>query len=272
MSDAADSLAPAVSLRLDGDALWATIDRPETRNAIDLGVLAGLEQMLATAEQAGVKVLVLRGAGGTFCSGANLSAIEGLIEDPAQMRDFVVRLGETLTRLERASCVSLAVIEGHAVAGGCELLLACDVVIAASDARIGDRHVEYGLVPGGGGSVRLPRAVNQLHARYLLLTGELISGTQAAEWGLATLAVPPERIDEEVERILARLRSRGRETLSTVKAMLAPERAADIEPALAQELHLFLKHLSGEDAKTGLEAFRQGVRPQFDQAHPTAMR
>lgn len=270
MSDPDMSSKPAVALEVDGDVLRASIDRPQTRNAIDLEVLAGLERMLDAAQQAGVKVLVLRGAGGTFCSGANLAALPGLIDDPSEMRAFVERLGRVLTRLERAPWVNLAVIEGYAVAGGCELLLACDIVLASTEARIGDRHVEYGLVPGGGSSVRLPRTVSPLLARYLLFTGELISGAQAAESGLATLAVAPASLEQELERILARLRSRGLETLRAVKAMLADERAAEMEPRLQRELDLFLEHLCGPDAQAGLAAFRARVTPRFESSQATS--
>ena len=252
----------AVRLRLDGDVLHATIDRPHARNAIDHDVVAGLEAAVATARQQDVKVVVLRGAGGSFCAGADLRTIEALLDDEAALRAFLERLGAVLTSLERAPWVTLAVVEGYAVAGGCELLLACDVVVAAADARIGDRHVEHGLVPGGGSSVRLPRAVGPQFARYLLLTGELISGSEAAERGLATLAVAPERLDEEAGRIVARLRSRGRGTLATVKAMLAEDRTADAAPRLRREIDLFLAHLaSAPDARVGIAAFRERVAP-----------
>jgi enoyl-CoA hydratase/carnithine racemase len=256
--------AGAVRLRLDGDVLHATIDRPHARNAIDDDVVAGLEAAIETARERDVKVVVLRGAGGSFCAGADLHAIEARLDDEAALRAFLERLGAVLTGFERAPWVTLAVVEGYAVAGGCELLLACDVVLAAADARIGDRHVEYGLVPGGGASVRLPRAVAPQFARYLLLTGELITGSEAAERGLATLAVAPERLDEEVERILARLRSRGRATLATVKAMLADDRTADAAPRLRREIDLFLAHLAdAPDARIGLAAFRDRVAPSF---------
>jgi enoyl-CoA hydratase len=256
--------AGAVRLRLDGDVLHATIDRPHARNAIDHDVVAGLEAMIETARDEGVKVVVLRGAGGSFCAGADLHAIQELLDDEAALRAFLERLGAVLEQLERAPWVALAVVEGYAVAGGCELLLACDVVVAAADARIGDRHVEYGLVPGGGSSVRLPRTVAPQLARYLLLTGELISGSAAAEQGLVTLAVAPSHLDEEVDRILARLRSRGRATLATVKAMLADARTADTAPRLRREIDLFLAHLAtAPDARIGLAAFRDRVAPAF---------
>lgn len=258
--------APAVRLDVDGEVLRATIDRPRTRNAISVEVIAGLEAMVEVAREEGVKVVVLRGADGTFCSGADLRELRALIHDPAGLRAFMTRLGTVLSQLERAPWVNVAVVEGHAVAGGCELLLACDVVVAAEDARIGDRHVEYGLVPAGGGSVRLPRAIPALHARYLLLTGETISGTEAAARGLATIAVAPAQLDAELERILARLRSRGRATLRTVKAMLDdPASAAGAGAALDREIDLFLAHVAtAPDVRIGLDAFHDRVAPAFD--------
>lgn len=256
---------PAVALRIEGEALWATINRPHARNAIDLQVIAGLEAALEAAAEAKAKVLVLRGSEGTFCAGADLGAIQALTDDPHGMRSFLERLGTALERLEDAPWVNLAVVEGYAVAGGCELLLACDIVLASADAKIGDRHVEYGLVPGGGSSVRLPRTIPASLARYLLLTGELISGTQAAEWGLATLAVPPEDLEQELRRVIDRLCSRGRATLRTVKAMLDEQHGTATTRALQRERDLFLEHLAAApDAHIGLQAFRERVTPSFD--------
>jgi enoyl-CoA hydratase/carnithine racemase len=254
----------SVRLRFDGDVLWALIDRPETRNAINRAVVTGLEQMVAAAHEQQVKVVVIRGAGGTFCSGADLHEVRLLADDPAGLESFMVRFGAVLEDLERAPWVTVAVIEGHAVAGGCELLLASDIAITATTARIGDRHVEYGLAPAAGASVRLPRAVAPAFARYLLLTGELLSGEDAAQKGLAAIAVEPDALDDEVGRIVARLRSRGRATLKTVKAMLDQAPRGEIQPLLRRELDLFLEHVAtASDARRGLTAFHLGEEASF---------
>jgi enoyl-CoA hydratase/carnithine racemase len=141
-----------VRLTLDGDVLWVLLDRPEARNAINTDVVDGLEQMLATARDHQVKAVVVRGAGGTFCSGADLHELRSLVDDPDALRSFLARLGDAFEELERAPWVTVAVVEGYAVAGGCELLLVCDIVLTSSVAEIGDRHVEYGLVPAAGSS------------------------------------------------------------------------------------------------------------------------
>jgi enoyl-CoA hydratase len=254
-----------VRLSIGDEVLWALIDRPDTRNAIDLGVLARLEEMIRVARDRHVKVLVLRGAAGTFCSGADLHELRRLANDPPALASFMARLGAVLDELERGAWVTLAVVEGHAVAGGCELLLASDIVVTASDARIGDGHVKYGLVPAAGASVRLPRAIAPAFARYLLLTGELLSGLDAARRGLATIAVDGAALDDEVNRIVTRLCSRGSATLTTVKAMLADGRQVEAKPLLRRELDLFLEHIaSSPDARLGLDAFQARETASFD--------
>lgn len=266
--NAAQAGASAVRLRLDRDVLWALIDRPATRNAISHAVITGLEEMLAIAREQRVKVVVIRGTGGSFCSGADLNELSRMIDDPPALASFMMRLGAVLEELERAPWVNVAVIEGHAVAGGCELLLASDIVIAAADARIGDGHVEYGLAPAGGASIRLPRAVTPAFARYLLLTGEMVSGEEAARKGLATIAIAPDALDDEVSRIVKRLSSRGSATLKTVKTMLASGGHEQIRPLLRRELDLFLDHIaSAPDPRRGLSAFHRGEEPSFDGTH-----
>lgn len=264
--------ASAVRVTIEDQVLRAVIDRPSTRNAINLAVIAGLESMIDTAQRTEAKVLVLRGAGRTFCSGADLHELRRLIDSPAALRSFMARFGAILQGLEQAPWITLAAVEGYAVAGGCELLLSCDIVVTAADSRIGDGHVEYGLVPAGGASVRMPQAMPGAFARYLLLTGEHISGAEAAQKGLAAIAVEPQALDAEIERIVARLRSRGRGTLHTIKAMLAAGRDEPNRPYLRRELDLFLEHVGqGPDARAGLDAFHNRIAASFEEtARPRA--
>ena len=257
--------AEAVETTVDGEVVHAVINRPQTRNAVSLAVISGLERVITTAQEHRAKVVVLRGANRTFCSGADLHELRQLIGDPSSLRAFMSRFGAVLTDLKRAPWVTLAAVEGYAVAGGCELLLSCDIVVAAANARIGDGHVEYGLVPAAGSSIRLPQTILPAFARYLLLTGESISGTEAAHKGLAAVAVEPEALDEEVDRIVARLCSRGRDTLRTIKAMLAAGHTDPDPPSLRHELDLFLDHVGQDtDAQVGLQAFHDGVPASFD--------
>lgn len=243
-----------VRIERDGKVLRVTLDRPEALNAIDHSVLEGLETMVESAARMDAQVVVLRGAGRSFCAGADLHEVRRMRAEPRELRDFMRRLGTVLTRLEQGPWVSVAGVHGHAVAGGLEIALACDIVVTASDAQIGDRHVEYGLVPAAGGSVRLPAAVPRAVARYLLLTGELLTGEAAAACGLVALSVAPEELDAAVDRVVERLRSRGHNTLRAARSMAADPASREI--AFDRELDLFMAHVTDSgDVADGLDAF-----------------
>ncbi len=248
----------------DGPVVWATIDRPAARNSLSLSVVEGLEAALANALDRQAKVVVLRGAGGNFCAGADLTVVRPIAGDPVALGRYVDRLVAITERLESGPFVSVAVVEGSALAGGCELLLACDLSLAAADARIGDRHLEYGLAPGAGGSVRLVRALTKARARYLLLTGEAITGTEAAEWGLVTRAVPPEAVEEAAQALVARLSCRSGDALRAVKQMAVQTAEGTLAEGLRAERRLFLAHMAAStDVKEGLAAFAERRPPEF---------
>ncbi len=255
-----------VTVVVDGPVVRATIDRPGARNAINEAVMDGLEAALDTAEATGAKVVVLRGAGGSFCAGADLKLVQTLVAGRELMAGYVTCLTNLTERLESGPFVSLAVVEGFALAGGCELLMACDLALASTEARIGDRHLEFGLAPGAGGSVRLVRALPKAQARYLLLTGEAITGAQAAEWGLVTMAVPPGELDAAVEAVVARLVRRSGDALRAVKRMAgAVGTERPVNEAMLAEREIFLDFMeTSPDVKEGLAAFAEGRTPRFE--------
>ena len=245
-----------------GVVLRATIDRPEARNAISPSVVDGLEAAVRRARDVDARVLVIRGAGGTFSAGADLAFVLSTIDQPGAIEDggafasVIRRLNDVLDEIEAAPFASVAVVDGFALAGGCEILLACDVVVADEAARIGDRHLELGLLPGGGGSVRLYRALSPARARWLLLSGEMISGREAAEWGLVTRAVPRGELDALSEAMIARLASRSGDALAGAKEMIAAVRDVPVADGLAAEQRIFLDHMAkSEDVRAALARF-----------------
>jgi len=226
-----------------GNVVHARLDRPDVRNCIDFGIIEGLERAVEMAH-ADASLLVVRGSGGHFCAGADLDLVRGLIGDRRGLEAYVTRLSEVLDAIEAGPFASLAAVEGYAVAGGCEMLLACDVVLASTEARIGDRHLEHALLPGAGGSVRLVRSLPRAYARWLLQSGEMISGAQAQAWGLATLVVAPDEFESELDRVVTRLASRDRVAMTAVREMA---RCAEDEPpaaAMQRERELFLDHIT----------------------------
>jgi enoyl-CoA hydratase len=250
----------------DGPVLRVTIDRPDQRNAINAAVIEGLDAAVRRAREGGVKVLVLRGAAGTFCAGADLAMVVSTIDQPGALEEggafaaIIRRLNDVLLAIEAAPFVSVAVVDGFALAGGCELLLACDVVVADEAARIGDRHLELALLPGGGGSVRLHKALTPARSRWLLLSGEIISGREAAEWGLVTRAVPAEQLDEVAEAMIARLASRSAAALAGMKEMIAAGRDVPVRDGIDAEQRVFLGHMAkSDDVRAALARF---LRPK----------
>ena len=253
-----------VVLVSDGPVLRATIDRPDTRNAISPSVVEGLEAAVRRARETDARVLVIRGAGGTFCAGADLAFVLSTIDQPGAMEadgaftSVIRRLADVLDEMEAAPFASVAVVDGFALAGGCELLLACDVVVADAAARLGDRHLELGLLPGAGGSVRLHKALTPARSHWLLLSGEMITGREAAEWGLVTRAVPPDRLDEVAEAMIARLASRSASALAGAKEMIAAVRDVPVTDGVSAERRIFVDHMTkSEDVRAALGRFLQ---------------
>lgn len=253
-----------VVLVSDGPVLRATIDRPESRNAISPSVVEGLEAAVRQARETDARVLVVRGAGGTFCAGADLAFVLSTIDQPGAMEadgafaSVIRRLALVLDEMEGAPFATVAVVEGFALAGGCELLLACDVVVADEAARIGDRHLELGLLPGAGGSVRLHKALTPARSRWLLLSGEMISGREAADWGLVTRAVPGDHLDEVAEAMIARLASRSADALAGAKEMIGAVRDVPVADGVEAERQIFIDHMAkSEDVRAALGRFLQ---------------
>lgn len=256
-----------VVTEIKGAVARVLIDRPAARNALSPAVIAGLRAAITAATEAGCPVLVLRGAGGTLSAGADLKHLEGIRHEPAALRAYITSIGEAVQLLADAPFISVCVVERYALAGGCEILLACDLAVVSEEARIGDRHLEYGLLPGAGGSVRLARAVPGAVARRLLFTGEMIDGAAAARAGLVSHAVPGERVDAEVDALVARLAGLSGSALREMKGLYRMAMTTDPAVAMAAERETLLRHL-GEDpgAAEGLAAFTERRPPDFSGA------
>lgn len=248
-----------------GGVVTATFDRPDARNAINEGLIEGMSAAVDIATRDEARVLVLRGSGGTFCAGADLQYVTSLLAaDDGGLEAYIARLAQVLARFEEAPFAVVAAIEGFALAGGCEILLACDMALATTDARIGDRHLEYGLLPGAGGSVRLPRTLPSARARYLLMTGEMIDGTTAADWGLVTRAVAPEDFEDALEQLVDRLATRSVDALASVKRMAIENAELDVPAGVESERRIFSAYFHDSvDGQEGLAAFREKRAPQF---------
>jgi enoyl-CoA hydratase len=253
-----------VRVEVDGVVARVLIDRPTAMNALSPAVLAGLRDAFEVADRKGCSVLVLRGAGGTLSAGADLKYLETILGDEAAVTGYLVEIGAMVDALEAGPFVSVAVVEGYALAGGCEILLGCDLALVSADARIGDRHLEYGLLPGAGGSVRLPRALPGALARRLLFTGEMIDGATAFDWGLVSHVAAPAELEQTLEQLLARLSRHSGAALAGQKRLYRASIDVPVAEALVAERATLVDHLRHSSAAAeGLAAFRSGRAPDF---------
>jgi enoyl-CoA hydratase len=247
---------PTVVVEHTGAVRRLVLNRPARRNAFDGRLLAELDAAVAAAgADAGVAVIVLAGRGASFCAGADLGHLLSLREQPGEPFAWLAEVSAAITRLERCPKPVVAALHGHVVAGGLELALACDAVLAAEGTLIGDGHVRNRLLPAGGSSVRLARAVGTPLARWLLLSGELLPAERFAEAGWLHAVVPAERLDAEALALAERLASASGPAQRNMKALLAELEALSPAAGLDAELRAFERNWSDADAAGALEAF-----------------
>lgn len=239
----------------DGAVGRITLNRPEALNAITVqlghALAAALERLAATCG-----VIVIRGAGGNFSVGGDFRELERL---RSRGEDGLAELFDAFTGacslIAELPVPVMAAVEGYAMAGGLELMLASDIAIVRSDATLADNHANFDQVPGGGGSQRLPRVAGCQRAMGLILSGERITGDQAAAWGLAYRAAGPDEFDAVVEGLVARLAGHNREAMARSKRLVRDGLELPLRDGLALERASVLAHLAGAAAAGGIERF-----------------
>jgi enoyl-CoA hydratase/carnithine racemase len=249
-------MAPAAVLsQLDGPIGRVTLNRPEAMNAITIELAEALHSALARLAD-DCDAIVIRGAGGNFCVEGDFHELERLRErGPDATARLFAAFGEACALVGELDVPVVAAVEGYAMAGGFELLQACDIGIVTSDATLADNHANYGQVPGGGGSQRLARLVGRQRASAHILTGDRLTGERAAEWGLAYRAVAPGEFDAAVEDLLGRLAGKAREAQARTKRLLRQGLEMPRETGLELERRTVVEHLAGAGAAAGIATF-----------------
>jgi enoyl-CoA hydratase len=248
---------PSVLTDLGGSVGRITLNRAEAYNAITTELARALEAALrALGSDPGVNVIVIRGAGGNFSVGGDFKELERLRADGVDaMRELFVSFGRACAAIAAVPVPVIAAVEGYAMAGGFELMQASDIALVRDDAKLGDNHTNFGQVPGGGSSQRLPRLVGRQRALGLILTGDRLTGAQAVEWGLAYRALAADEFDGAVDELASRLAGKSREALARCKRLVYDGLAGGLEDGLALELETVLEHLQSESAADGIESF-----------------
>jgi enoyl-CoA hydratase len=264
-----------VSVRYEKEGAIAriTFDRPEVRNALDPEAIVRLaEAWRDFAADPTLRVAIVTGAGSeSFCSGADLSRLIPLFTGARAPEDeWDRRLFEEPPLLQRALLRDfelykpvVAAVNGHCIAGGMELLQATDVRIASASATFGLQEAKWGLFPGSGSTVRLPRQVPYCVAMELLLTGERISAEEAWRVGLVNRVVSPERVLPEAERVARILADNGPLAVRKIKEAVLRTWGRSLREALDLELRLASEVFASRDAREGPRAFREKRKPVF---------
>jgi enoyl-CoA hydratase/carnithine racemase len=268
------STAPVVLVRAEdlGDergsrAVVFSLNRPDKLNPIDADVLRVLDEAIdAVASDPTARCVLITGVGRAFSAGGDLDRYLTLQRDPVEFPRFVAELHRVFGRLRQLPVPVVALVNGVTAAGGLELLLACDFAIVAASARIGDGHLNFGQMGGGGVLTLLPRAVGRARAAELVFTGRFLTPEEAVEWGLASRVVPDDELLTTGLDLARAFAAKSPLALANAKSVLQTVWAAnDGEAAgLAVERERNDEYcLTSHDAREGLEAFRDKRTPRF---------
>ncbi|MEB3019623.1 enoyl-CoA hydratase/isomerase family protein [[Mycobacterium] crassicus] len=259
--------AGSVTVLRDGPLLRLTLARPDRRNALSPPMTATLvEALTAAASDDTLRAIHVRGSGDDFCAGSDWVAANAGDRRP-RTGDLVRRIPQAAHRvIELLHTIALPVVcsvRGRAVGLGCNLALAADFTIAATDAVFWEPFLARGFSPDSGSTWLLPRLVGLARARRMLLLGEKVDGARAEEWGLIHQAVPPAEVDSATEELLARLADGPTVAIGLTKQALHYGQAATLPQAMTQELFNLELSCRTADFKEGLAAFGQRRPPEF---------
>ena len=249
-----------------GAAAWLTINRPDALNAINQAVLDGLNEGLDRAQDASaLRAVVVTGTGRAFSAGADLKSVREQVAkgDDSFGKHFVASILATLDRMEEFPMPVIAAVNGMALAGGLEIVLACDLVIAVASARLGDAHANYGLIPGGGGSVRLPRKIGPTRAKHLMFTGAFVPAADLVASGLVNEVVPDDELVQAVDALVGQLATKSPLGLARMKQLVNDGLEQAPETAIRLEYLMSELHAKSDDMAEGLAAFEEKRQPNF---------
>jgi enoyl-CoA hydratase len=245
--------------------VWITLNRPEVKNAQDP---VTREELMRALEQGrddeDVYVMVITGAGEAFSAGGDIARF------PQNPVEFMEKIGMQVKGKRRPIEITreipkpiIAMVNGLALGAGCELAMACDIIIASETAKFGQPEIRVGLIPGGGGTQVLPRLVGEKKAKELIFTGAMISAEEALRIGLVNKVIPKEKLRETVEEFVGLLVKQSPIILKFAKLAVNKSLETSLSAGLAYESDLCALCFSTEDLKEGVKAFSEKRTPNY---------
>jgi enoyl-CoA hydratase len=245
---------------VDGHVATIRLNRPKVLNALNGQTMDELCAALDAFEaDPQVRVVVLTGDERAFAAGADIGEFAGvtpvgMLEGPR---------GKRWDRIRAFPKPLIAAVSGYCLGGGCELAMACDLIVASETARFGQPEINLGILPGAGGTQRLPRAVGKHRAMEMILTGRHITAQQAYEWGLVNRVVPPEALMDEAYALAREIASKAPVAVRLAKAAVLRSMDTPLDVGLDYERRLFALAFGTEDKEEGVRAFLEKRKPVF---------
>lgn len=257
--------APVVTVATDMNGVaQVTVNRPEAMNALNAEVLTAIRDTVAGLEGK-AKAIIVTGAGPkAFVAGADIAEMAGFDQEAAHA--FSRRGQEAFQALSDFEGPVLAAVNGYALGGGLELALACDVIVASEKAVLGLPEATLAVVPGFGGSQRLPRRIGPGRAKLMLMTGESVKADEARKMGLVDRVVPPDELLNECRSIVQAILRNGPLAVAAVKALVEEGADKTLPSALELEAEVFGRMFATADQKAGMHAFLEKKKPQYEGA------
>ncbi len=240
-----------------------TINRPDKLNALNQETIREISSSLDEAEKdENIRVIVITGAGDrAFSAGADISEMKG--KTPIDLQKSCRRTQEMMNKVEEMEKPVIAAINGYALGGGLELAMACDFRIASENARVGQTEINIGLIPGWGGTQRLPRFVGKAMAKEMVFTGRMIDAKTAERLGLINSVVEADQLKSTVKQFAEELSSRAPVAVKMAKQLINNSTETDLRIGMMHEAESFGILSSTEDVKEGITAFLEKRKPEF---------
>jgi enoyl-CoA hydratase len=238
------------------------LNRPDKLNALSPASFVRLGEVLEDVTlDPSVSVVVLRGEGRAFAAGADIDTYDGLSEE--EFRRLIDGSRDVVDRFAECPKPIIAAVHGFALGGGFELVMACDLVVATTKARFGLPEARLGLLPGGGGTQRLPRLVGRLRANELIMTRRILTAEEAFSWGLVNRLCEAAQLDGTVAELIGELRGSAPAALGLAKRLIADAEDHDLSGGLTMEGELTSALIETKDAREGIAAFIEKRDPVF---------
>jgi len=250
---------------LNDGILTLTLNRPDALNAFSRDLLDAFSRAIEEAHfNPAARVLIITGSPGSkasFSTGADLKERAGMSED--EVKRFIYKIRSTFTAVENLNKPVIAAVNGFAFGGGLELALACDLRVAAEEAQLGLTETSLAIIPGAGGTQRLPRIIGLARAKELIFTARRISAAEAAAIGLVNRVVPGEKLMETCRQIALEISLNGPIAIQQAKFAISKGFDAPLEVGLNLESNAYWHCIPTEDRLEGLRAFREKRKPKY---------